>query len=217
MVNNVCFFTCGRNAYIRENQCLCIPGFALSQITQTCTEIQTIGVTCGINFVVVGNRCVCRQGYGLVNNSCVICPANSDLSSNGQCICRNGFTLHAQTLSCNPECPLNSNRNAQGVCICISGLVLSVNQCIPQNFGCPPTQVWNGQRCICQAGLFPDFNSGNCSFCNSVDRMVQNGICTCSRLFFPTLDGCSACRNDSLYDRTTRRCLCNNGFTEING
>lgn len=120
-------------------------------------------------------------------------------------------------MTCNGQCQPNASINNQGACVCNSGYVMSGNQCVRSNFGCPPTQVWSGTRCICLPGLYPDFISGQCSYCNSFDRMIENDICTCSRLYYPTLDGCSACKSNSLYDKTLKKCVCNIGFSEING
>ena len=60
MVNNICYLSCGRNAYIKDGQCSCIPGYSFSQTARVCTQIQDNGIICGSNFIVVNNVCVCR-------------------------------------------------------------------------------------------------------------------------------------------------------------
>ena len=83
MVNNICYLICGTNAYISNNQCICIPGYSFSPHFRSCIQNQNNGVICGPNFELVNNVCVCKSGYGLVNKNCIPCPVNSYLSSSG--------------------------------------------------------------------------------------------------------------------------------------
>ena len=140
-VNNICYPSCGANAYVINSQCSCIPGYVFSTSVNQC--IQQSSISCRPNYVAVNGVCICPSGYGIINNNCLVCPANSYVNNNGQCTCNTGYTLDASNLRCNLDCMANAYRNSFGQCTCNNGFYMQNNVCIPQG-RCQGILVWNG-------------------------------------------------------------------------
>ena len=124
-----------------NSQCSCIPGYVYSNAQGQCVQQSTI--TCRTNYIPVNGVCVCPSGYGIINNNCLVCPANSFVNNNGYCICNTGYTLDTTNLRCNLDCFANAYRNPAGQCVCINGYHLQNGRCIPQG-QCTGILVWNG-------------------------------------------------------------------------
>ena len=98
MISNICYTSCGLNAYLNNSQCSCLPGYTYSSATNQC--VFQSAVICGTNFIAVSNKCICPTGFGILNNQCVICPTNSYVDQNGNCICNQAYSLNSNTNRC---------------------------------------------------------------------------------------------------------------------
>jgi hypothetical protein len=77
---------CAANAYIFNNQCVCIPGYTYSVAAGQCVQQNN----CGPNFILVNGKCVCPPPFGIISNLCMNCPPNSYVNNVGNCQCANG-------------------------------------------------------------------------------------------------------------------------------
>lgn len=139
VVGGSCYRGCGTNAYVFNSQCQCMPGYTLSLLTYTC--VRQLAPACPQNKVLVGGMCVCRSGLGVVNGECVVCPPNSYIAPNGNCLCNEGLTLDVSSLLCISPCYPNASPNAQGQCICAPGYYNTGRSCVKAD--CMNGQVWN--------------------------------------------------------------------------
>jgi hypothetical protein len=74
----------------------------------------------------------------------------------------------------------------------------------------------NGNKCICPDGLFGPNCEYNDSQCQNEGKMEEDGKCKCNNTSFG--DKCeNVCGENKIYDSTSRVCICNPLFYDIDG
>ncbi len=212
LLNNQCVQCPSNSNRNQTGYCVCNQGYTYSITANQCIA----NIQCSNNYIYTNGQCVCPSPYGILNGQCTQCPTNSYITQTGYCQCNPGYTLNPSTLKCGLTCFDNAYRNDLGQCVCIDGYYNQGNQCIPQGT-CTNGLVWNGTNCTCPSGQVKDFFTNNCTYCNSQDRQVSNGICVCASTYYPTSTGCNACPANSHYNATVTTCSCDTNYTLSNG
>lgn len=189
-VNNVCYQTCGINAYIFNGNCICLTGFVF--VGQECVR-----------------SCPLNQAINPVTNSCIQCVTQGHFIDNSICRCASTFVM--TTNGCQ-ACPPNSTPSPQTFsCTCNSGFQLVNNQCVPTVTCLPPQLLINGV-CICPTGRALNPANNLCVPCQP--NFIRNNVCVCPVPLVLTNTGCTAlnCPPNSQLNPQTNTCQCLAGF-----
>ena len=162
-IHNKCLPNCPQNLIYSLSTLSCVCPFGYAKINGKCSacptdseynpETLSCDPKCGVNEVIVFSVCQCRQGYARDSDGlCLrrLCPQNSYVNKNNECICDDGYSLDIESGLCHKEMPCPAfSRRINGRCVCYDGYYLSYGKCIQ----CHDDSYYTGYGCSCKPGF----------------------------------------------------------------